>query len=93
MPALILCIDTQSTALLARQTVLATGKHEVVSAENPIVAMELFLSLPVDMVVVDDYLYDTTGVALARCARVAVACGAARRRTARVPLPQHSLLL
>jgi hypothetical protein len=57
MPALILCIDTQSTALLARQTVLATGKHEVVSAENPIVAMELFLSLPVDMVVVDDYLY------------------------------------
>lgn len=66
MPALILCIDTQSTALLARQRVLATGKHEVVSAENPVVAMELFLSLPIDVVVMDNYLGDTTGVALAR---------------------------
>jgi DNA-binding response OmpR family regulator len=66
MPSLILCIDDQPTALLARQTVLATGKHEVVSAENPIVAMELFLTLPIDAVVMDNSLGDTTGVALAR---------------------------
>jgi DNA-binding NtrC family response regulator len=66
MAALILCIDNQPTALLARQRILATGKHEVVSAENPIVAMELFLSLPVDVVVMDNYLGDTTGVALAQ---------------------------
>jgi DNA-binding NtrC family response regulator len=66
MPALILCIDDQPTALLARQRVLATGEHDVVSADNATVGMELFLNLPVDMVVMDNYLADTTGVALAR---------------------------
>jgi DNA-binding response OmpR family regulator len=66
MPALILCIDDQQTALLARQRVLAMGKHDVVSADNATVGMELFLSLPVDMVVMDDSLPDTSGVALAR---------------------------
>ena len=66
MPALILCIDDQPIALWARQQVLATGKHEVISADNPTVAMELFLNLPVDMVVVDNYLGDSTGVELAR---------------------------
>ena len=35
-------------------------------ADNATDAMELFLNHPVDMVVVDNYLGDTTGVALAR---------------------------
>jgi two-component system, OmpR family, copper resistance phosphate regulon response regulator CusR len=66
MPALILCIDDQPIALWARQRVLATGKHEVISVDNPTLAMELFLDLSVDIVVLDNYLGDTTGVELAR---------------------------
>jgi DNA-binding response OmpR family regulator len=66
MPALILCIDGQQTYLVARQQVLVTAKHKVVSTTTADSAMELFLDLPIEMVVMDNYLSEMTGVALAR---------------------------
>ena len=66
MPALILCIDGQQTYLVARQQVLVTAKHKVVSTTTADSAMELFLDLPIEMVVMDNYLSEVTGVALAQ---------------------------
>ena len=67
MPAtLILCVDDQEISLQARQKVLASARHEVLSTTSAEAAMQLFLTSPIELVVMSNSLGGTTGVALAR---------------------------
>jgi DNA-binding response OmpR family regulator len=66
MPPLILCVDEKDIPLQVRQRVLASAGHEIVSTTSAGSALQLFLSLPIDLVVLNNCLGATTGVTLAQ---------------------------
>ena len=61
----LLCVDDNHTALHLRQLVLESAGYAVLVANNSAVAMALFSSSSVDMVVSDHFLQDCTGIELA----------------------------
>jgi DNA-binding response OmpR family regulator len=66
MRTLILCVDDKEISLQVRQKVLASAGHEVVSTTSAGSALQLFLSLPIQLVVLNNSLGATAGVVLAR---------------------------
>jgi DNA-binding response OmpR family regulator len=66
VPALILSVDNQEISLQVRQKVLESANHEVVSTTSAESALQLFLALSINLVVLNYHLGATTGVALAR---------------------------
>ena len=66
MDATILCIDDEQNQLLLRKLMLERAGYQVVTADSPSQALELFGSRPIDLVIVDYYMPGMTGLALAQ---------------------------
>jgi CheY-like chemotaxis protein len=64
-PTTILCIDDNETALNVRKMVLEVAGYSVLTASDVDLAMQLFTSSAVDMVISDHLLQGKTGTELA----------------------------
>lgn len=62
----VLCIDDNALALAIRRQVLELGDFDVVTAADAREALDTFKSRPIDVVLSDHCLKDTTGVEIAR---------------------------
>ncbi len=62
---LILCVDDYEFSLWVRRLVLEQNGYQVATATNGAEALEIFSTQPVSLAVVDYYLPDITGDALA----------------------------
>jgi CheY-like chemotaxis protein len=64
-PATILCVDDNETALNVRKMILEMAGYSVLTASDGDLAMQLFTSSTVDMVISDHLLQGKTGTELA----------------------------
>ena len=62
----VLCIDDNAVALAIRREVLELGGFDVITASDAPDALQTFKSRPIDLVLSDHCLKDTTGVEIAK---------------------------
>lgn len=62
---MLLCVDDSKTCLYLRKKVLESAGYSVLVASDSVMALEIFSSTAVDLVVSDYYLTDGTGIELA----------------------------
>jgi CheY-like chemotaxis protein len=63
---LILCIDDETTALVVRKRVLESAGYQVTTARSGEEGIRLFLSEVFDLVIVDYWMPNMKGIAVAR---------------------------
>jgi DNA-binding response OmpR family regulator len=62
----ILCVDDEENQLVLRKLLLEKMGYRVLTASSGAKAMELFGSEPIDLLILDYYMPDMSGLALAR---------------------------
>jgi CheY-like chemotaxis protein len=65
MEPVILCVDDEATALMIRKLVLEQAGFRVLTASSAQQALEVLTGTPVDLVLSDHLMPDTTGARLA----------------------------
>ena len=64
--AVILCVDDEPNSLVLRQLVLQKAGYEVVTANSPVMALDVLASRTVDLVLSDQLMPGKTGTELTR---------------------------
>ncbi len=63
---IILCVDDDSVTLRVRELLLGGAGYDVITATSCEAALAAFKQNPVDLVIADHFLSDTTGTEIAR---------------------------